>query len=756
MTTPTLTNYEQALRDVAQSNPDFIVMTAENRAALRSLPPLLGDRFIDVGICEQTMIGMAAGMALRGRKPIVHALAAFLTMRAYEFVRTDIGIPHLPVKLVGGVPGLLSDGNGPTHQAIEDISIMGGIPGMKVFCPADDEELGAALPALIDDPHPCYIRFTNAKAIVKHPLPGNPFKAEVLVDTADAEVAILTHGLGVAQALEAHKRLAERGIRARVLNVRMPKPLDTDTVLGAMRDVRLTVVVEDHFRAGGMFSILSTILVERGIRARVLPMDLGESWFHAAMLPDVQKSTGLNGEAIAARIVEELGPRRNLVAHNAKDPVIEQSQALWKRADKLVPAGTMTLAKGPGQHVDGVAPKYIQRAKGARMWDVDGNEFLDFNMAIGPISLGYGYPAVDEAIRAQLDEGITFSLMSPLEVEVAELVREVVPGVESVRYSKTGCDVTTAAVRLARAYTKRDKVVCCGYHGWHDWYIGVTDRNAGIPQAAQDLSYTFDYNNVQSVMDAVDDQTACVILEPMVFEHPKDNFLAELKRICHERGALLVFDEMWTGFRLALGGAQQKFGVTSDLACYSKAIANGMPISVLTGRNDIMRLCEKDVFFFTTFGGEALSLAAAKATINELRKHDVPNAIAAKGKRLREGFQAIKTELGLDYVGITGMDARTMVTFAATGAAAKANPLEMKSFVQQEMIRRGVLWSGFHTLSYSHRDSDIDYVLGCHREILPELAKHVAAGNVAGALRGKPVEPVFRKTSKFNMKPVKS
>ena len=213
--TPTL--YETTLRALAAADPDLVVMTAENRAALRSLPPLLGDRFIDVGICEQTMIGMAAGLALRGRKPIVHALAAFLTMRAYEFVRTDVGIAHLPVKLVGGVPGFLSDGNGPTHQAIEDVAIMGGIPGMKVFCPADEEELAAALPALLADPSPCYIRYTGARPVVEHPLPGQPHRVEVVAGDRDGRdtVAILTHGLLLGQALEARRRLAAEGVSVR-------------------------------------------------------------------------------------------------------------------------------------------------------------------------------------------------------------------------------------------------------------------------------------------------------------------------------------------------------------------------------------------------------------------------------------------------------------------------------------------------------------------------------------------------------------
>ena len=438
----------------------------------------------------------------------------------------------------------------------------------------------------------------------------------------------------------------------------------------------------------------------------------------------------------------------NSVQLNPTYPVITRSDELYARATGLIPAYTQTLAKGPGQYIKGVAPKYLQRGKGSHVWDVDGNEFIDFNMAIGPLSLGYAYPAVDNAIRAQLEDGITFSMMHPLEVEVAELIREVVPNAEMVRYSKTGCDATSAAVRLARAYTGRSKVLCCGYHGWHDWYIAVTDRNRGIPQAVQDLSHAFNYNDIRSVIDSIDDDIACVILEPMVFEEPKDNFLQRLREVCTERGIVLIFDEMWTGFRLALGGAQQHFGVNADLMCYSKAVANGMPISILTGRGEIMQLCERDIFFFTTFGGEALSLAATKATILELREKRVPEALARQGRKLKDGYKDIARQLGMTYTSCAGMDCRTIVTFDASSG----NPLEMKSLVQQELIRRGVLWGGFHNMSYSHSDEDISHTLTAYREALPILKRAVEDKNIRSYLRGEPVEPAFRRTGNFNLK----
>ncbi|MFO7523912.1 MAG: aminotransferase class III-fold pyridoxal phosphate-dependent enzyme [Ignavibacteriaceae bacterium] len=439
----------------------------------------------------------------------------------------------------------------------------------------------------------------------------------------------------------------------------------------------------------------------------------------------------------------------NNINFNKNYPSIKISDEYYNKALELIPAVTQTLAKGPGQNIKGVAPKYLQKGKGAHVWDMDGNEYIDLLMAIGPLSLGYAYDKVDEAIRKQLQDGITFSLMHPLEVDVAELIHHLIPNAESIRYSKTGADVTSAAVRVARAFTGREKILCCGYHGWHDWYIGVTDRNKGIPKSTQELTFTFNYNDIQSVIDSIDEDTAAVILEPFVFEEPKNNFLQELREVCTSNGSLLIFDEMWSGFRIAVGGAQEYFGVKADLACFSKAVANGMPIAILTGKKEIMSLLEKDVFFFTTFGGEALSLAAAKATILELKEKNVPAYLAMQGKKLKDGYNNIAIELGMTYTKCSGFDCRTIITFDAS----VGNPLEMKSLVQQEMIKRGILWGGFHNMSFSHSDEDVEYILKVYNEVLPILKQAVDEKNVIGYLRGEPVEPVFRKTSNFNVKP---
>ncbi len=296
--------YEEALIECALTDERIIVMTAENRVAIRKLPPILGERFIDVGIAEQTMIGIAAGLALRGRIPIVHALAAFLTMRAFEFIRDDVGIAHLPVKLVGGVPGFLSDGNGPTHQAIEDIALMRGIPNMQIFAPADMNDLTASLPQIVASQEPCYIRYPAAA-------PTNIERTRLGIGNGEpiatgSDVEILTYGVLVREAILAREILAKEGVSVGIMDVRWLRPFDSETVLEAVHAAALTVTLEDHFLSGGLFSILSEELVKREEMATVLPIALEERWFKPALLPDVLEYEGFTGKQIAKKIKERL------------------------------------------------------------------------------------------------------------------------------------------------------------------------------------------------------------------------------------------------------------------------------------------------------------------------------------------------------------------------------------------------------------------------------------------------------------------
>ena len=292
--------YEELLEDIAKRDDRLIVMTAENRAVIRNLPPKLGGRFIDTGITEMTQVGMAAGLALRGRVVLTHALATFLTMRAFEFIRTDVGIPGLPVKIVGGFPGFLSAANGATHQAIEDIALMRGIPNMQVFCPADDAELLDALPKIIDDPNPCYIRFNNSAPVVSH----SPFeigRAEVVVP--GDEVCLLSYGFLLEHVVSAAKILSERGVSTRVVNMRMLAPFDREMILEAAAQTKLLVTVEDHFHQGGLYSVVAETLFDAGQAPKVLSIDLENRWFRPAPIDAVLEHEGFTGQKIAERVL---------------------------------------------------------------------------------------------------------------------------------------------------------------------------------------------------------------------------------------------------------------------------------------------------------------------------------------------------------------------------------------------------------------------------------------------------------------------
>jgi glutamate-1-semialdehyde aminotransferase len=423
---------------------------------------------------------------------------------------------------------------------------------------------------------------------------------------------------------------------------------------------------------------------------------------------------------------------------------LDESARLLERANRVIPASTQTLSKNPTQWVQGVAPAYVSRAEGAYVWDVDGNRYLDFPMALGPILLGYGHPSVNEAIERQLRDGIVFTLPHPVEVEVAERIAELVPCADRVRFAKTGSDATTASVRLARACTGKASVIVCGYHGWQDWYIGTTSRSLGVPEAVQALSDSFTFNDLASLDAALERQqgdTAAVVLEPVGADEPAEGFLEGVVERAHAAGALVVFDEIISGFRVAPGGAQERNGVVPDLAAFGKALGNGMPISALVGRAEYMDTLE-DVFFSGTHGSEALSLAAANAVLDELTP-ELYEALFARGERLRSGVQEGIAEAGVgELVTIAGAAPRTETIVREPENA--DGRLLARSIVQQELLKRGVLFNGSNFISAAHTDEDIDYAVEAYREAFAVLAYALEAGDLAAALEGQPVQPAFR------------
>jgi glutamate-1-semialdehyde 2,1-aminomutase/spore coat polysaccharide biosynthesis protein SpsF len=402
------------------------------------------------------------------------------------------------------------------------------------------------------------------------------------------------------------------------------------------------------------------------------------------------------------------------------------------------------VSKGPSQWVQGVAPVFADHAQGPYLWDVEGRRYFDLPMALGPIILGHAHPAVADAIRAQLDGGITFTLPHPLETIVAEQIVSLVPGAEMVRFAKSGSDATSAAVRAARAITERDRIAFSGYHGWHDWHIGATSRPRGVPAAVRELTHPFAFNDLESldaVLDRHPDQFAAIVLEPAGVHEPTSEFLGGLKERARAHGALLIFDEVITGFRLALGGAQERYGVQADLLCFGKALPNGMPLSAIVGPERFMSVFEQDVFFSGTHGGEVLSLAACAATLRVMIEEDVHTELWRRGEALLSAINTSARRHGLgDAVAATGAAPRSVVSVA------EPQPTEgqlARTFIQQELARRGVLFNGSNFMSHMHSDEDIDQIADAYDEALEALAGLWPDG-IAQALAGPVLAPVFR------------
>ena len=426
-----------------------------------------------------------------------------------------------------------------------------------------------------------------------------------------------------------------------------------------------------------------------------------------------------------------------------KNPMT-QSNKLWKRGLTAIPCGTQTLGKSPIGFIEGVAPKYLQRGKGGRVWDVDDNQFIDCWLACLPITFGYNVKEINDSIVAQLDQGITFSLMHPLEVEVAEMLREDIPIAEQARLAKNGSDVCEAAVRLARHLTGRNHVVTFGYHGFHDWYIGSTDRDFGIPRSTGDMTLRMQYNDMdslKSLFSAHKGDVACVIMEPAIFEFQKGDFLSEVKEYVHSQGALLIFDEMLTGYRFARGGGMEYFGVTPDLATYGKGIANGMPIGIIVGPEKHMRGFEQ-VFLSSTYGGETLTLAAVKAGLEYHRKYDVVQHMWRLGKIALDGFNNQIEKRGLQkHISAIGYPVRQALTFKNE----RGEPdFDMVGIFQQEMLKRGVLCNAGLGFCHMHSDNDAVYVVRAFSEALDIIGNALDDGDFKKFLEGKPAQPVFK------------
>lgn len=418
---------------------------------------------------------------------------------------------------------------------------------------------------------------------------------------------------------------------------------------------------------------------------------------------------------------------------------IDRSEELKAEALELIPGVTQTNSKGPGRWVQGVSPAFLERAAGSRVWDVDGNEYVDYLMACGPVVLGHCYPPVTEAVEEQLGDGTTFSKPHPLEVRVARRIVDMVPCAEMVRFGKNGNDVTAAAARLARAYTGRDVVATHGYHGWQDVYAAASG-SPGVPEALEELTEPFEWNDlgsVERIFERHPDDVAAIVTTPMVWDEPSDGFLTGLREIADREDALLVFDEVLTGFRFAPGGAQEYFDVTPDLACFAKAIANGYPLSALAGRRDVMSLLDGEVNFSLTYGGETLSLAAAAATLDVLANDPVHDHIFDVGRELKRGYNDVAAAHGLaDRTSCRGLAPFTKVEFREEDG--EHDPAALSLFMQ-ECHRDGVLFADSHLPTYSHTDDDVEETLRVYDAAMGTVATAIEDDAVTERLDGRPV-----------------
>ena len=429
----------------------------------------------------------------------------------------------------------------------------------------------------------------------------------------------------------------------------------------------------------------------------------------------------------------------------------DRSRELQRRSHAVIPGGAHTYAKGDDQYPL-EAPGFLVRGDGCHVWDVDGNEFIEWGMGLRSVTLGHGYGPVLEAAGRAMAHGTNFTRPSPLELELAERLVALVDAAEMAKFAKNGSDATTAAVKLARAHTGRDKVLYCRSHPFFstdDWFIGTTPMRSGIPACVRELSLGFAYNDaggLEALLAAHVGEVACVILEPAAVEEPCEGFLQAVRALCDAHGSVLIFDETITGFRWHLRGAQALYGVAPDLSVFGKALGNGFAIAALLGRRELMRLGGLDhererVFLLsTTHGAETHALAAALAVIEAYETHDVIATLARQGERLRRGVEAAARAAGVERCFATLGRPCNLVYVTRDGSGRPSQAF--RALFLQELIQRGVLAPSF-VVSAAHGDAEVDHTIGAVAGALGVYRRALEDG-IERYLVGRPVKPVWR------------
>jgi glutamate-1-semialdehyde 2,1-aminomutase len=419
----------------------------------------------------------------------------------------------------------------------------------------------------------------------------------------------------------------------------------------------------------------------------------------------------------------------------------KQSEKHLKRAELTIPLGSQTFSKSRTQYPVGVSPLYADRAHGCHVWDLDGNKYIDLVSSLASITLGYNNRKIEASVTRQLRKGVIFSLPGILEAEVAEMICELVPSAEMVRFGKNGSDATSAAVRLARAYTGKNKVLVCGYHGWQDWFIGSTSRNKGVPEAVSNLTSSFEFNDIESFKIAISaEDIACVVMEPMNVNYPISGFLEEIREITRRLGVILIFDETITGFRFKSGGAQELFGITPDLSTFGKGLANGFPLSAVVGKREIMMEME-NIFYSGTFGGELLSLASAKVVLNKHLNNEICDYLFDTGSELDQiTNEAIEWNKLSEVLSTSGHPTWKFLNWSPTNGYS-AN--QLKTYFLQECFENGLIVLNSHNVTLAHSRRIVGEIGDIYSTVLKNLKNSIDSRNLEKMLKVEPLLPLF-------------
>ena len=422
---------------------------------------------------------------------------------------------------------------------------------------------------------------------------------------------------------------------------------------------------------------------------------------------------------------------------------LTNSKELQERAKNVIPHLTGTFTRNAHSFVEGVYPVYIKSAEGSHFTDVDGNKYLDYLCGIGPITLGYNYQKVNDAIIAQLKNGILFSLPHPLELELSELISQTIPHAEMVKFEKTGSNAVSGAIRAARYITKRNKIAYCGSGGvWHDWWATVVSRDGGVPEFNRDLISVFDYNDIEGLEQIFENnpnQIAAIVLEATIFEKPQKDFLKKVRKIADQNDTILILDEVVTGFRFDIGGAQKYFDIKGDLVCFGKGMGNGLPISAITGPAEFMKRFD-DLWVSSTMNGETLSMAGTKAVINEMKEKNTISHCWETGTKLLNNWNRITEENNLN-VKMIGYPIRMQIECKNSQDKISES---LKALVLQEMVKRGIFFPpGQCFLSYSHSDDDINDTLQKLEQSCQEIKNKVKDDDYQAHLEGIPPQTIW-------------